>query len=111
MQLSQSVLDVLIENIRKIAKKEIQEAMKNVETVVTGVVKYVNSDGTVNVALSGEQGIYTHMLNRTGQDLSYGDVVTLKGKGGNFGNGYVSMKNGTNLNVNEIVGNAISNAY
>lgn len=97
MQMTQSELNQLIDIIKTIVKKEIKDAMQNVEFVITGTVSEVNNDGTVNVDLPGEQGTYTNMLNQTGQVLSVGDVVILKGKGGNFGNGYVSMKNGTNL--------------
>lgn len=92
--MTQNELKIFTDMIRQIVKQEISYALKNIEIVVTGKVVAANANGTFNVELAGEQGVYNNLINKTGGTLAVGDVVTLKAKGGNFGNGYIAIKNG-----------------
>lgn len=94
MDFAQNDLKIFTEMIRTIVKQEVSEALKNVEICVTGIVSVDKGNNRYDVALVGNQGTYSNLLNKTGGTLVIGDVVTLKAKGGNFGNGYIAFKNG-----------------
>nr|DAP20324.1 MAG TPA: hypothetical protein [Caudoviricetes sp.] len=92
--MTQNELKIFTDMIRQIVKQEISSALQNVEIVVTGKIVSANTNGTFNVELVGGQGVYNNLINKTGATLSVGNIVTLKAKGGNFGNGYIAIKNG-----------------
>lgn len=94
MNFSQNDLKIFTEMIRTIVKQELTKTLANVEVCVTGTVTLSKDNNKYDVALAGNQGTYSSLPNKTGGVLNSGDVVTIKAKGGNFGNGYIAFKNG-----------------
>lgn len=75
---------------------------KGITKFVSAVVKTVNSDGSVDVYLPPDtEKIVSGVLNKTGERLSVGDSVELCTKNGKTSNAWVSVKHGTNFNVDK----------
>lgn len=67
---------------------------------VSAVVSKVNTDGSVNVYLPPDkERTISNLLNKSGEDLKVGDSVELCTKNGKTSNAWVSVKHGTNFNV------------
>lgn len=88
----------LIKIIRDIANQEIKEALINVETVSYGTITTINASGTFAVQIAGGK-IVNNMANKCGETLAVGDVVILKSRNGNLGNGYIAIKTGSSSNA------------
>jgi len=75
---------------------------KGITKFVSAVVKTVNSNGSVDVYLPPDtEKIVSGVLNKTGEQLSVGDSVELCTKNGKTSNAWVSVKHGTNFNVDK----------
>lgn len=75
---------------------------KGITKFVSAVVKTVNSNGSVDVYLPPDtEKIVSGVLNKTGENLSVGDSVELCTKNGKTSNAWVSVKHGTNFNVDK----------
>lgn len=75
---------------------------KGITKFVSAVVKTVNSNGSVDVYLPPDtEKIISGVLNKTGENLSVGDSVELCTKNGKTSNAWVSVKHGTNFNVDK----------
>lgn len=94
MDFTQSDLKMFTEMIRTIVKQEIIKATSNIEICATGTISAAKGGDKFDVALAGNQGTYSNLPNKTGITLQMGNVVTIKARGGNFGNGYIAFKNG-----------------
>lgn len=75
-------------------------ARKGITKFMSAVVKAVNTDGSVDVYLPPDKArIVSNVLNKTGETLFEGDSVELCTKNGKLSNSWVSVKHGTNFNV------------
>ena len=75
---------------------------KGITKFVSAVVKTVNSNGSVDVYLPPDtEKIVSGVLNKTGENLSVGDSVELCNKNKKTNNAWVSVKHGTNFNVDK----------
>lgn len=81
-----------VELIRDIVRQEIKKT--GLEYSYFGKIKTVNNDGTFDVEIPSDGGIYPSLLNKSGEELSVGNSVVIKAKNKNFGNAYIAIKNG-----------------
>lgn len=88
----------LIKIIRDITNQEIKKALLNVETVSYGTITTVNTNGTFEVQIAGGK-IIDNMANKSGETLAVGNIVILKSRAGNLGNGYIAVKTGITSNA------------
>ena len=77
-------------------------ARKGITKFMSAVVKTVHEDGSVDVYLPPDKArTVSNVLNKTGENLYEGDSVELCAKNGKPSNAWVSVKHGTNFNVNK----------
>lgn len=77
-------------------------ARKGITKFMSAVVKTVHEDGSVDVYLPPDKArTVSNVLNKTGENLYEGDSVELCAKNGKLSNAWVSVKHGTNFNVDK----------
>lgn len=77
-------------------------ARKGITKFMSAVVKTVHEDGSVDVYLPPDKArTVSNVLNKTGENLYEGDSVELCAKNGKPSNAWVSVKHGTNFNVDK----------
>ena len=77
-------------------------ARKGITKFMSAVVKTVHEDGSVDVYLPPDKArTISNVLNKTGENLYEGDSVELCAKNGKPSNAWVSVKHGTNFNVDK----------
>lgn len=88
-------MDILIEVMKKIARSECRNTMKeynvghNVYATVTAI------DGVnYSVLLAGGSQVYTGLKNKSNSTLAVGDAVIIEAINGNIGNGFIKAKMG-----------------
>lgn len=78
-------------------------ARKGITKFMSAVVKTVHEDGSVDVYLPPDKArTVSNVLNKTGETLHEGDSVELCAKNGKLSNAWVSVKHGTNFNVDKL---------
>lgn len=88
----------LIKIVRTIANQEIKKSIVNIEQVSYGTITTVNTDGTFDVQIAGGK-LISSLANKSGETLAVGNVVILKARNGNLGNGYIAVKTGSSSNA------------
>lgn len=97
MNLNNTEMQELIDLIRTIARQEIKNNSINLEYSYFGTIESTNPDGTFNVKIPSDNGIYPNLLNQTGTTLTIGDSVLIRAKNNKMGNAYIAVKNGATI--------------
>lgn len=88
---------------------DVKMTRKGITKFMSAVVKTVNSDGSVDVYLPPDKDrVISGVLNKTGETLVVNDSVELCTKNGKTSNSWVSVKHGTNFNVDKVIDKKIN---